>query len=360
MSTYTIMVDGVALPITDTNAVIKIQLFTTDGLTALTEPRQVGSSDPGANWAAGVIGVTFTAPELAALAPPDAMLVISGPTFVKRFRLVVQAPNLVDRSSLFVKDYVIDELRSNQLMMLAQNVFDGVTLTDEFLWDKIKVAESTIAHALRVPLVPTQFYSNPPSAADLALLPAGMPWDIDPAYDYLPDFFQGEKWGFIVTRQIPIIAIQQIQFVYPAPTTGFFVIPGDWIRFDRKFGHIRLIPASSTFVAPLNAFLLQALGGGRSIPFAIEIKYQAGLPNARKDYPELLDAIKKTAILRIIEDGFFPSSGSISADGLSQSMSLDMDKYRGTIDNILNGPKGSNGGLMTAIHGVRTSVLGAM
>jgi len=72
-----------------------------------------------------------------------------------------------------------------------------------------------------------------------------------------------------------------------------------------------------------------------------------------------LDAVLKKAALKILEDAFLPQSGSISADGLSQSMSVDMDKYHDAIDRILNGGKGSNGGLMTAIHGVRFGVMGA-
>jgi len=53
-----------------------------------------------------------------------------------------------------------------------------------------------------------------------------------------------------------------------------------------------------------------------------------------------------------------PNSASISADGLSQSLSVDMEKYRGAIEATLFGPKGSNGGLMTAIHGIRLGMLG--
>ena len=66
----------------------------------------------------------------------------------------------------------------------------------------------------------------------------------------------------------------------------------------------------------------------------------------------------KKAVLKILEDSFLPQSGSISADGLSQSLSVDMEKYHDMIDRTLNGGKGSNGGLMTAIHGVRIGVLG--
>jgi hypothetical protein len=62
-------------------------------------------------------------------------------------------------------------------------------------------------------------------------------------------------------------------------------------------------------------------------------------------------------VLKVIDDGFLPQSGSISADGLSQSLSVDMDKYHDAIGRTLNGGKGSNGGLMTAIHGIRVGVV---
>jgi hypothetical protein len=58
-----------------------------------------------------------------------------------------------------------------------------------------------------------------------------------------------------------------------------------------------------------------------------------------------------------VEDAFVPQSGSISADGLSQSLSVDVSKYHDAVDAILNGPPNSNGGLMTRIHGIRMGVI---
>ena len=72
--------------------------------------------------------------------------------------------------------------------------------------------------------------------------------------------------------------------------------------------------------------------------------------------PEILDVIKKKAVLNVLADSYIPQSGSISADGLSQSMSMDISKYSDAIDDIINGPKGTNGGLMTRIHGIRSMV----
>ena len=84
------------------------------------------------------------------------------------------------------------------------------------------------------------------------------------------------------------------------------------------------------------------------------------LPKADETEKALrLDTIQqamKKAALKVIEDSFLPQSGSISADGLSQSISNDMEKHHDTIDRIINGGKG-NGGLMAAIHGIRLQVM---
>jgi hypothetical protein len=295
--------------------------------------------------------------ESANLQPPESMLVISGPNFVKRFRVAVENPTTPVTSALFVKDFIITEMRQNQLLLLAENYFPNITLTDDFIWEQIRSAEFETSKDLRVRFSPTQFFPLDPTAAQISALTPGMPYSVDAPYDYDQDFFWGDKWGFIVTRQKPIIAIQSIVFAYPAPTTGFFTIPGDWLRIDQKFGHIRMIPASNAGFAPLNAFVLQALSGSRSIPFAIQITYTAGLTNPRQDYPEILNVVKQRAALNILQFGFLPQSGSISADGLSESMSFDLAKYKEGINERLYGPKGANGGLMTAIHGVRLGML---
>ncbi len=90
----------------------------------------------------------------------------------------------------------------------------------------------------------------------------------------------------------------------------------------------------------------------------IQVKYVAGLKDAKNDYPDLVDVILKQAALKVLEGNFLPSSGSISGDGLSQSISFDASKYRELIQETLMGPKGSNGGLWTAIHGIVSGVLG--
>jgi hypothetical protein len=186
-----------------------------------------------------------------------------------------------------------------------------------------------------------------------------MPWMDEPGYDYDPEFFRNERWGYIVTRQRPIISVTAINLVYPAPTLTVYAIPNDWLRLDRKYGHIRMVPASSTFVAPLGAFLMQALSGGSLIPSMIQVKYIAGL-NGTSDrlWPLVSDIILKRAVQKVMAGAMLPSSGSISADGLSQSLSIKLQDYEDQFQQAMFGPKGSNGGLWVAVHGIQMGVIG--
>lgn len=258
--------------------------------------------------------------------------------------------------SIFTADDVA-AVRKDRLVRVAQTYFPRVELSDDYLLGKLRSAEAETSRQLKVLLEPTTLFSSTPTPAQIAAL-GTMPYKVEPGYDYDPAFFDGERWGFLVTRQHPIISIASMVFAYPSPTTGFFSIPNAWMRIDLKYGHIRLVPASAAFEAPLGAFLMQALGAGLTIPSALQVQYVAGLSNVSDDWPDLVDVILKKAVLSIIEDNFMPSSGSISIDGMSRSLSIDTLKYEDLIDRKLFGPKGANGGLWTAIHGVTMSMLG--
>ena len=60
--------------------------------------------------------------------------------------------------------------------------------------------------------------------------------------------------------------------------------------------------------------------------------------------------VKRMASLKLLKTAFLPQSGSISADGLSQSSSVDVSKWQDEIDHDL-------GALRNAIHGIRFAVL---
>lgn len=259
-------------------------------------------------------------------------------------------------SALFPNKFsTINEMRRDRLVLAAQHNFGGTELSSDYIWSKLIAAEAEVARTLRVKLQPTAFFPTTPTQDQIDALD-GMPWEEDPAYDYDPEMFQGEMWGFIVTNHKPIISVQSLEYVYPAPAQLSYEIPSDWLRMDKKAGQVRIVPSTIASV-PVSGYLLQIMGGSRLIPHMMQLTYVAGLANAVRDFPDLVDVVKKLAVLKIIEDSYLPQSGSISADGLSQSMSVDMSKYQDSIDRTLNGPKGANGGLMAAIHGVRLGVM---
>lgn len=335
---------------------VQARVFTLDGKAELITAREVPEDAPGADWMSGTVVVALTGEDTKDLQPGQAMLVLSGDFGLKRFRLTVETLFEPTRTSLFIKDLVVEELRRDRLMSAAAGVLNGITVSDDYLWDKIRAAESELSHTLRVPLVPTRFFPAKPTAEQLAALD-GLPWEIEIGSDYTSDMFDGDRWGFIVTRQRPIVSIERLEFSYPVEGGSFFEIEPDWLNFDAKYGHIRIVPTNSASLMSFGGVFLTALAGGRLIPSMVRLTYTAGLTDVATKFPELLDAIKKTAVMKIVGDAFLPQSGSISGDGLSESISVDMGKYHADVDQIINGNDGSNGGLMTKIHGIRTMVL---
>lgn len=334
---------------------IKAMVVSMDGRTAVVPEFTLDENADGANWDEGVVDIPLTADQTQDLEPREYLLVLRGKFGAKRFSLIVEEMVPGTRTSLFIRDLVIEEIRRDRLMAAATSVLAGIEISDDYIWQKVLAAEGEISTVLRVPLVPTRFFPIKPTPEEIAELD-GMAWGVDPAYDYSPDMFRGERWGYIVTRQKPIIDVESLRFAYPSETSGWVDIPRDWIRIDAKYGHIRIVPASPAVFMTMSAFIMTALTGGRSIPQLMQLRYTAGIEDAATRYPQMLDAIKKTAVLKIVADSYLPTSGSISADGLSQSMSVDMGKYQEVIDHTLNGGEGTNGGLMAAIHGIRMMV----
>lgn len=260
-------------------------------------------------------------------------------------------------SALFPNKFAaVAQLRRDRLVLAAQNHFSGVQLDGAYIWEKLRAAEAEVSRILRVKLEPTMFFPVQPTAEQIAAL-NGMPWELDEGYDYDPAMYTADRWGFFQTHSSPLIEVKSVRFAYPAQGNNNFDIPDEWLQLDRKYGHVRIVPLSTAAVAQLTPLLMQLVAVGRIVPNMVRITYVAGLKNAAADYPELVDAVKKTAVLKIIEDGFLPQSGSISGDGLSQSMSFDMGKYEDSVDRILTGGAGTNGGLRAAIHGITMAVL---
>lgn len=352
--TFTLRSDGQPVAIAAGSSVTA-QLFNIVTGAPLFTPAKV--IDPAYGWEEGAVTVPLTSDDTAAAPVPEAMLVVLVDGKPYRFRVLVEASaTAVTRSALFIRDFVVDEIRADRLYALANNQLPTTATTDDYIWSKVLAAESDISHTLRVRLAPTAFFPLPPTQEQIDAL-NGMPWAEDPAYDYDPEMFGSERWGFIQARNYPLISVQGLRYAYPTAEQTAYQIPLEWLKMDKKYGQIRIVPTGHGSTVLLNSYLLQLLGAGRHIPHMLQLTYVAGLADAARDYPELLDAIKKLAVVKIIEDNCVPQSGSISGDGLSQSFSSDVSKYHDTVDRILNGPPGANGGLMAAIHGVRMGVV---
>lgn len=245
---------------------------------------------------------------------------------------------------------VVDQIARDRLLQIAETFASGVTLYPNYVWAKLLAAEADAERQLRVFFGPVEMLPEGTTQAEIDALPAGTRWLAEPAYDWGPSDFQGDRWGYLVTRQRPIIAVAWMRFAYPIPVNTIFEVPGDWIHVDHKYGHIRLVPTGTPFGAPLSAYVMSVVGGGRNIPHMLRVRYTAGLKDALADYPDLVDLLKKMAVLRILGDRFLPQSGSISADGLSQSLSIDYQKYQDAVEHQIDT-------LRQAIHGVRMMVV---
>ena len=271
-----------------------------------------------------------------------------------RMYITDEAVDSLEGTALFPNiSATLEEMRRDQLALAAKYALSkSFNPSTAYLLSKLKAAEAEASRQLRVYFAPTVIIPDdaPQSEID-ALETTNTRYAQEAAYDYDAHFFSGEQWGYIVTKQKPIVSVQSIRFAYPAPTTQVFDIPQSWIRLDKKYGHIRQVPAAQSFSAPLSAFVMQALGGGRTVPFMIHVRYTAGLANPSRDYPDLVDLVKKMAVLRIMQDAFLPQSGSISSDGLSQSISADVLKWSEGIEHKLDD-------LRDAIHGPRVGFLG--
>lgn len=273
-----------------------------------------------------------------------------------RVCLLYIRPAINAGSALFPSRLVaLAKLRRDNLVLLAGSIMPDLKVSDDFLWSKLLAAEAHVSHALRVPLAPTHFFPYDPTPEQIAAL-AGKPWAVDPPYDYNPGDWYGDKWGLVLTRQKPIQSIVDMRFVYPSPAQTIVAVPADWIRADKKYGQVQIVPTGTAYQTMLGGLFMSNLSGGRTLPFTVALEYVAGLANVTRDFPDLVDAVMKMAVVKIVQDAFMPQSGSISADGLSQSLSVDVSKYEGTVDTILNGADG-NGGLMARIHGIRAMVL---
>jgi hypothetical protein len=246
----------------------------------------------------------------------------------------------------------VTALKSDQLLLLASSLLGNkFAPTNPYLEGKLKSAEADAERRLRVFFEPVTVFAYEPTDEEIAALPQGTRYVEESAYDYEPASWGTEDWGYLVLRKSPVVSVESVVFFYPSPASGVFTMPKEWIRLDKKAGHLRFVPSGSTMsISAMSATMLSAMSGGRVVPQMIQIKYRAGLRNVANEYPDLVDLVKKMAVLRIVQDAYLPQSGSISADGMSQSISVDMSVYHEGVDDAIDS-------LLQSIHGVRCTFL---
>ncbi len=216
------------------------------------------------------------------------------------------------------------EIREDYLFGTILSVVKKSALSDRYLCNKIRGQEDALERELGILWQATRIRSEPdPGDTDFDL--------IEPAYDYTSDFFVGESWGSLKLRRAPVRSVQRLVFAYPNIDAKTFTVPSKWIRLDRDYGFIRLVPDGLAVMTSFSGYILSVLSGGRGIPQTINVDYTAGFGAGNLDvattltshYMDYLEHLKFSVVADIIRDSMLPQSGSINADGLSRSISLD-------------------------------------
>lgn len=241
-----------------------------------------------------------------------------------------------ERSLLFIRDLAVDRMRTDHLSIAANAYAFLSSVSDTTIWQKLKAAEARAARLLGVPLGPTEVFTDPPTEAELVAL-NGKPYLVEPGYDMPPDYFSMSKWGMLRLRQRPVIAIKSFRLVYPNQAGASFTVPLDWVRVDHKYGQLIVSPSANSVTAPYSLFVMQALSSGMNVPDMIRVRYEAGLSSAHELYPDVVDLVYRLAVVLMLKSAFLPQSESVSADGFSQSSSVDIGKLEGGIEEEIKG-----------------------
>lgn len=270
-------------------------------------------------------------------------------------------------SALFPdKTAALVALRADLALGAAKYMPAASIADDTLLWGKLLAAEAEAERLLKcffsaVEVIPDD---APQSEID-ALETASKRYVQESAFDFESGMFLPDEFGFIALGHRPVQQVRSVSVKVPSPFLSSFDVPVNWFRLNKKYGQLRFFPTTTPIATPLGAYGIGFMSGG-SYPNAIGVRYVTGLKNASGAltstaalvWNDLVEVVKKLAIMHMLQSSFPGASESISADGLSQSKSIDMDKWQGMIDTMLFGPKGSNGGLYTSIHGIMMGVLG--
>ena len=159
------------------------------------------------------------------------------------------------------------------------------------------------------------------------------------------------NWGWLQLYKVPVQAVIALRGAYPNGT-NVITYPGEWISVRGESGQINVIPnqggLGAVIVGQGGDFLPLIMGGTSHVPNLWQVDYVAGMDT--ENMPRMVvEAIAKMAcidLLAIFSDLVRPvgvSSESVSADGLSQSMSYQAPAFASRItqyNSDLYGPQG--------------------
>jgi hypothetical protein len=340
--TLTLRVSGAPVAI-DTTSRVTAQLYSADGSHPISGQIIVSPTAYGAQWASGVVVIELTADDARLVSPPAVTILVTAVSggFSRTWTVRIDSSGVsAETSALLSYNSAVTRLRATMLHGAASKLnIDQSLILDEELWDYWLAAEAEAQRKLGFPIQPTKIFTDEPTTEEKAALGA-MPYIVEPGYDLPPDFFSSQVWGTLKLRVCPVIAVESIRLIYPSMAQTIFEIPANWIRLDNKYGQIQIVPGLGSINAPLSIFSIQAVTAGVRVPHMIRVRYTAGINGKSPEYADLVDLVKQMALLRILQGAFVPGSSSISADGLSQSMSLDIDKHQDAVDQRLDQIRG--------------------
>lgn len=238
----------------------------------------------------------------------------------------------------------VAEIKTERLFGLLCHLAPSGGWSDVYLEQKIREAEDEFERDMGLLLRPQKIKCEPS--------PDDTDWDIEEsAYDYDTHFFSDERWGYLRLRRYPVQSVERMFFSYPNRQQIVFEVPLSWIRKEKQYGLIRLVPDKQAAFAAFNSYILSIFSGGRGVPQSIVVEYTAGLTEKQlqEDYADVLEWIKRQAVVNIAADGLMPGSLSNSADGFSQSISAKLSDYRDDQDKKFQHMKQKIKGVRLAI-----------
>jgi len=235
----------------------------------------------------------------------------------------------------------VEEIKENELYgVLLKATGEPDAFDDGNITAELAAAEDFYERELQIRFRPTRVFSDVwgrqngafPSQS-LLLLPDDYDPinDIDePAYNYDQDFWDYGRWGELNLNWRPLRDVSQLVFAFPG-TMPLYSPPRHWMRLDRKFGKLQLVPSSGqAIMAVFNQFLLSRVSGTRGLPQSIFIDYEVGFTPEElcAHHKDLLKALRLRTILSLggvlttIASPKGATSASLGMDGLSRSQSF--------------------------------------